>query len=167
MRKVLVGIFLLLAFGLLFYIFNSRVVTPLSQKPNTEQTAVSPTPTEQTARFLIFTSGTMRVFTDPKYHNRHEDVYITANDPSVIIIKKPGATWGDFFNSLPAPMKVTDDCLMTGTGQEFCTNEMASLSCYLNGEKVTGVLTEEIKPLDRLLISFGNGTLIDEQLEAF
>jgi len=174
MKKVLVGLFLLTAVSWLFYVFYTQVAAPLAFP---SQKTANPVPVleskdkkeakEVKARFLIFTNGTKRVFTNPKYHNRSKEVYITAADPSVVTVAKPGITWKQFFASLPAPMKVTEDCLITGTGQEFCTNDILTLSFYLNGKQVTDILKQEIKPMDQLLISYGNEKLIEEQLMGF
>ena len=107
-----------------------------------------------TARFEIVTSGTKRIFTDARYHNQSTDVYITATDPSQIMVNKPDVTWQQFFDTLPAPMKVGASCLHTGTGQEFCTNETQTLRFILNGQDQPDVLTIPIAPNDNLLISF-------------
>lgn len=115
---------------------------------------LSQTITKQ-ASFLIFTNGIKRIFTDSKYHNRSEDVFITSENPSVIIVKKEGITWGDFFNTLPSPMKVEEKCLYTGSGQTFCNDNQSNLKFYLNGEKINDLLNREINSGDKLLISFG------------
>lgn len=125
----------------------------------TEPLAESPTPTspgEIRAGFAIFTNGTFRIFTDPKYHRQSELVYIDAAKPNVVIVGKPGATWGDFFSSLP--MSLTKECLITGTKQTFCTNEQAELQFFINGEKVDDALDREIQHGDRLLVTYGKVT---------
>lgn len=94
-----------------------------------------------TANFEIYTNGTKRVFTDARYHHQSEDVYIDSSNTNVVIVnpyaeKQP--TWGDFFDTLP--MTLTNDCLITGTGQEFCTNETHQLSFVLDGENTPDAL---------------------------
>lgn len=134
---------------------------------NNKQLSSTPAPTQITqaqpsikevnlqAFFSITTNGTKRIFTDPKYHNRSGDVYISSDNPSIVHVKKSGITWQDFFDTLPSPMRVENDCLYTGTGQVFCNSESHSLKFYLNGKKVDQVLEMEITADDRLLISFG------------
>jgi len=107
----------------------------------------SPTPTifsNFTAKFEIYTNGTKRIFTASMYHNLSEDVFITSSNPSVIQIKKPGITWANFFQTLP--FELTKDCLTTGTGQKFCTNQKQSLKFYLNEVENKNALDQEIMP---------------------
>lgn len=105
------------------------------------------------AAFLIFTKDTKREFTDTKYHERSEKVHLHASNPEIIHLHASGVTWQEFFDSLP--MKLTQDCLTTGTGQEFCSDSGVTLKFYLDGEKVQDALFQEIKEGDRLLVSFG------------
>lgn len=118
------------------------------------------------ASFLVFTNGTKRLFTDMKYHDRSESVFIQADNPSIVHVKKPNVTWNDFFATMPAPMKITNDCLMTGTGQSFCTNADMKLKFYINGAEVRNGLTKEIHENDRLLVTYGaeNEKEIEQQL---
>lgn len=119
---------------------------------------ISPTPfldkaiTKQ-ARFAIYTNGTKRIFTDPKYHNQSEIVFIPTEAPNTIVVKRKGVTWGDFFKTLP--MKVEQECLTTGTGQEFCTDTKQSLKFYVNGESVPNALNRTIEDTDTLIITYG------------
>lgn len=117
------------------------------------------------ASFAIFTNGTFRVFTAPMYHNLSEDVFIQADNPNVIRVKKAGTTWDDFFRTLP--FKLTKACLTTGTGETFCSGENGQLKFYLNGEKTDNLLEQTIQNGDRALITFGeeDETQIQKQLE--
>ena len=144
-----------------------------SSKPKAEPLE-SPTPTPQAteeievdtrASFTIFTNGTLRIFTDSRYHNLSPDVYIESPNPNIVHIKKAGITWDDFFKTLP--MKLEDDCLTTGTGQVFCTNETSALKFYLNEQLDAAALSRVINPGDKLLVSYGplNDPAIEYQLE--
>lgn len=106
------------------------------------------------ANFKIITNGTTRIFTDSKYHNQNEYVFIEKIDPSIVIVKKENIKWSDFFNSLPSPMKLTKECLTTGTGQGFCTNESKKLYFFLNGNETSNVIDLVIKNNDNLLIEY-------------
>jgi len=106
------------------------------------------------AGFAIFANGVKRSFSNPKYHNLSADVFLTGQNPEIVNVKKKGATWDDFFKTLP--MKVTNACLTTGTGQTFCTGEKDTLKFYLNGVKTVDLLDREIKDGDRTLISYGD-----------
>ena len=115
----------------------------------------SPTPTifsAYTARFEIYTLGTKRIFTASMYHNLSEDVFINSSDPNVVQVKTAGVTWNDFFQTLP--FELTKDCLTTGTGQKFCSNEKQSLKFYLNESEDGNVLDKEILPNDFLRVAY-------------
>ena len=118
-----------------------------------------PTPTTEPkevnyqASFAIFTNGTFRVFTAAMYHNLSADVYIQADNPNIVHVKKKGLTFDDFFKTLP--FMLTKDCLTTGTGQTFCTGKAGTLKFYLNGVKTDDLLVREIKDGDKALITFG------------
>lgn len=141
-----------------FFVFSSS-------KSNDElKTVTSSTPQIQQdetrnidikAAFAIFTNGTFRVFTASMYHNLSPDVFIEASNPNVVHVKKAGITWDGFFKTLP--MKLTRDCLTTGTGQSFCINSNQTLKFYLNGERNQNALNRTINHGDKLLVSFGNG----------
>lgn len=124
------------------------------------------------ASFAIFTNGTLREFTDSKYHNRSVDVFITrrlkaplitSENPNIVYVKKKGVTWNDFFKTLPSPMKLTPECLTTGIGQQFCTDENSSLKFFLNGKREDNLLSKEIRHKDQALITYGNET--DKEVE--
>jgi hypothetical protein len=117
--------------------------------------------TEAKASFAIFTHGTFRVFTAAMYHNLSPDVFIEDSNPNIIHVKKLGLTWDDFFRTLP--FKLTKDCLTTGTGQAFCSNSSGSLKFYLNSTQKPDALSQPINHGDQLLITYGNET--DQQIE--
>lgn len=108
------------------------------------------------AGFTLIINGVKRDFSDPKYHNLSEDVYISADNPRVVRVKKRGSTWADFFSTLP--MELSDECILTGTGQQFCTNTKSKLKFYVNGRKVNNFLERPILDTDQTLIIYGNET---------
>lgn len=163
----LIGLILLISAGGTWYYLNpkNKEFTPTSNYINLP-TIPSPTPiSDFNARFLIFTNGTLRVFTDPKYHNLSTDIYIQANNPNTIHVKKANLTWADFFKTLP--MKLEANCLTTGTKQTFCNQGNYTLKFYLNGVRTDNLLTQTIKPNDQALITYGieNEAQINNQLD--
>lgn len=134
-------------------VLDNETITTLStenaQTPITEQSK----PINFTANFEIYTNGTKRIFTDPKYHNQSPDVYLTSEDPSIIHVKKPGITWNHFFKTLP--FSITKDCLITGTKQTFCTTEIQKLKFFINQTETPNALDLEIKEGDLLKIVYG------------
>ncbi len=125
------------------------------------QPSVSKSPTSKQdetvdykASFAIFTNGTFRVFSGTMYHNRSDDVFIQADNPNVVLIKKSEIVWNDFFATLP--FKLTKDCLTTGTGETFCSNTNSKLRFYLNGKEDSDAFDKQINDSDRLLVTYGN-----------
>jgi hypothetical protein len=112
----------------------------------------SPKPANFNASFEIYTNGTKRIFTDTKYHNLSKNVYISSPNPGIIYVKGEGVTWTDFFSTLP--MKVAKDCLTTGTGQVFCTNETKTLKFFVNGSEDPDALDRKINPNDNLVVKY-------------
>lgn len=130
-------------------VMPQSVAFPLpSSSPATESAEVN-----YKATFAIYTNGTFRVFTDSRYHNKSEEVFIDPASPNVVVVKKRGTTWDDFFKTLP--MEVRSNCLVTGTKQTLCTTKTQTLKFYINGELVTDFLNHEIKDGDKVLISYG------------
>ena len=162
MRPLIVGaVIVAVVFGGFLVISSQRPQTD-EQVPK-EQTQkvplLTPTPQEQNvaieASFAIVTNGLVRRFAFPMYHNLSSDVYIDASDPTVVYVKKRGVTWNNFFETLP--MKLTKECLTTGTKETFCTGATGALRFYLNGIEDRDLLDREIKNGDKARIEFRRG----------
>lgn len=125
-----------------------------SFKDSSVESSVSPTVVDYSAGFAIFTNGTFRIFTAAMYHNLSEDIYIQADNPNIVRIKKANTTWDDFFKTLP--FKLTKGCLTTGTGQLFCSDNNQKLKFYLNGNLDPDALNRVINPGDQLLVTYGS-----------
>lgn len=121
---------------------------------NTPIPTESPEQNDFTASFEIYTNGTKRIFTDVKYHNQSQNVFIQNPDPSTIYVKTVGTTWADFFETLP--FSLSKECLVTGTGQTFCSNENQRLRFFLNDILTPQVLDLQINPGDNLRVTYGN-----------
>ena len=104
------------------------------------------------ASFEIYTNGTKRIFTDSRYHNLSERVFLAVDNPSVVHVRANEVTWGEFFGTLP--MELTEKCLVTGTGQRFCDGEGGRLSFYINGQSVQDFLERVIENGDEALVTF-------------
>lgn len=105
-----------------------------------------------TASFEIYTLGTKRIFTDSKYHQQSTRVYLEELDPSIVHVTTRGVTWQEFFNSLP--MELDSDCLITGTGQKFCSGDTGTLTFYINGTADTRALSRPIVANDTLVVRY-------------
>src|SRR3989344_3179598 len=111
MKKI--RLLILLVIVLVLVLFLSKQANKVSDNPAptsapTSAITLTPTTVNITASFEIYTLGTKRIFTDGKYHNLSQDVYITTSDPSAVYVKKANITWSDFFETLP--MKLSKDC---------------------------------------------------------
>jgi len=143
---VLVGIYLLLTQSSKFVTKTTPSESPI--------VAITSSRVDYSAGFAIFTNGTFRIFTAVMYHNLSKDVYIQADNPNIVYVKKRGITWNDFFKTLP--FKLTKDCLTTGTKQTFCTNINERLKFYVNGKEDANALDNQIETGDQLLVTYGN-----------
>ncbi|MEO6508334.1 MAG: hypothetical protein ABIO02_00110 [Patescibacteria group bacterium] len=158
-KTIIIGIIFLfiIGFGYIFFSNKDEKSRSLVSEKNFQQpslTSAQNLPVDMQASFVIFTNGTFRVFTAPMYHNLSPDVYIAADNPNIIKVKKVNITWNDFFKTLP--FKLTSECLTTGTKETFCTGTQGTLKFYLNGKRNNNALDQEIKMGDRLLVTYGN-----------
>lgn len=144
---IIAALSLFIFLGLLFLKLN-----PEKQIMNTQVSKQKDTFLPYKAKFAIYTNGTLRIFTDPRYHNKSKDVYLTLDAPETINVEKENTTWQAFFDTLP--MKVNKDCLITGTGQKFCTNSNYQLQFFLNGKKDQDSLSQKINKNDNLLVTY-------------
>ena len=145
--------FAIIVSALLFLSQNSKRISQNSPLPAISFTPdLTPISVNFTASFEIYTLGTKRIFTDKKYHNLTEDVYITSEEPSIIYVKKSGIKWSEFFATLP--MKLEKDCLTTGTGQVFCTSEKNKLKFYVNDMEDPDALDKEIDEDGKLKVIY-------------
>ena len=157
MMPIIIGAVLYLYFSMTGGLESERIGMS-AKSPVTEDTEVEYIEVPElefkdyTASFEIYTNGTKRIFTQPMYHEQSPAVYIQAADPSQIIVAEENITWNDFFSTLP--FSVTEECLVTGTGQEFCTGEDGTLTFYLNDREVDAVLDSVIEPYQTLSIRF-------------
>ena len=156
MKKI--RLLILLVIVLVLVLFLSKQANKVSDNPTPASTptsaiALTPTPVNITASFEIYTLGTKRTFADGKYHNLSQDVYIEAENPSIVHVKKAGITWDDFFATLP--MQLTKNCLVTGTKQTFCSGPEGTLRFFINDVENPDALDEIINEGDSLRVTYG------------
>jgi len=153
MKKILLLLLIILLSAVIGYHYLNSDSNPAI---STQEVAMSPTPenvfTDFTATFGIKTNGTVRTFTNPDYHNLSPNVYIEATSPNTINVKEDGVTWNDFFETLP--FSLSKDCLRTGTGQTFCSDDSRTLKFMINGVEDPNALDTEIMPNDNLEVMY-------------
>jgi hypothetical protein len=155
---ILVIIAIMLVGSALYFLVQNEV-NDTPQITTSELENSTPTTTEPvdiavdiTASFEIYTNGTKRVFSDPRYHNLSDTVFITSDDPNQVRVKRKSIVWSEFFNSLP--MELSKDCLVTGTGQEFCTNDTHQLTFTINDTPFPDALDRVINENDILKVEY-------------
>lgn len=154
MQKIILLAVLLGVVGLGGYLFLTQKTA--SKKPVTETSTIkptsSPTSVNISASFAIFTSGTPRTFTASRYHNLSPDVFIEPSYSNTVRVKKAGITWNDFFQTLP--MKLSKECLVTGTNQTFCAGSGGTLKFYLDDIEDPNALDKPIENGSKLTVRF-------------
>ena len=156
---VIIIIIAITLIGSILYFFIQKESSDTPQVTITELEKITTSSTETvdnavdySASFEIYTNGTKRVFSDPRYHNLSDTVFINSEDPNLVRIKRKDVVWSEFFNSLP--MELSKDCLVTGTGQEFCTNDTHQLTFTINGTPSPNALDRVINDNDTLVIIY-------------
>lgn len=146
----------LLVGALIFWLVRSNETTePVAKDSAATSVEVKKSEPEKpyTAKFAIYSNGFYRAFSLPMYHNLSKKAYITAPDTHVVRVDKPGITWDQFFKTLP--FELSYECLVAGTGEQFCNNDTNSLKFYINGTRTTDILSKKIQKDDELLVSYG------------
>ncbi len=149
----IISVLVLLAVGV--YFFFTQLTLQDGMTINLPAPQNSPQEVNNKASFLIFTNGTKRDFSDSRYHNLNKDVYIAPGNPTTVNAKS-AVTWGDFFETLP--MSLSSECLVTGTGQSFCSGNEGELKFFINGTENEDFLNIQINNGDKALITFGSLT---------
>lgn len=170
-KTIAIGVIITIVTVVGYFLFSpsTRKTASTSQEKEVLELNNQTSPTSQIvnkqASFAIFTNRTFRVFSAAMYHNLSEDVFIQADNPNIVHVKKDRVTWSDFFKTLP--FALSKDCLTTGTKETFCTGTNGSLRFYLNGSLDQNVLDREINVGDQLLVTFGkeDAEQIQKQLQ--
>ncbi len=153
MKKLIIGTVILAAITVgVFLLKPDTAKAPAEITESTENTTQESTETNITASFTIITDTITRNFSNPKYHNQSDDVFIAAPEPNLVHVMKSGIKWSDFFATLP--MKLTRDCLITGDDETLCNGQQGMLKFYINDKEDKDLLDKEIKQNDRALIKF-------------
>lgn len=173
MGKLLIFFLLVSAFAgtILFnykqYVFYNEIYAEAGMAITPEEIRLTAKP-PYTAKVLIFTNSIRRDFTAPSYHKLSEEAFIESSSfPNTVNVNEE-VTWQEFFNTMPAPFKITHDCLTTGMAQTLCNkDDIHTLKFYLNGQLEPEVLSQVIRKNDKLLITFGADSqeTIDSQLK--
>lgn len=107
---------------------------------------------------LVYIEGEQFDFTEEKYQSSienilHKNYHFHDNDDNVIHRHAAGLTLPEFFDSLG--FTLTDDCLTTDQGQEYCTQSDGVLRLYVDGEIQEDVTNYIPQEEDRILVYYG------------
>lgn len=127
--------------------------------------AVAPPPVvHHHANVAVFLQGERVDFSGDRYmedvascyggdgSNPRDRVHFHENNPDVVHVHAPGATWGHLFQNLGWSLGV--DHLVTDDGRRFFHGEGGDLVFVLNGLPVDRVEDRVVASGDRLLVSF-------------
>ncbi|MCY3603313.1 MAG: hypothetical protein OXH12_09565 [Chloroflexi bacterium] len=111
------------------------------------------------ADFALYIRGERYDFNQAQFFSTEErelseNVHLHGTRDSVVHVHREGTTWREFFDSLG--FELTDQCLTTPEGEQWCNSETERLSFVLNGVRVDGLAFQDITDIDRALISFGS-----------
>jgi len=108
--------------------------------------------------FIVSLDGTTYDFTDDQYQSKpnrtlHAHIHLHDNNDKVIHRHDHDITIADFFNSLG--FTLTDECVITDTGLEYCSNGEKKLQLYVNNQQISPFTSYVNQEEDRILLFYG------------
>ena len=155
--------------------FKTLIEAAISQAPVTEggsdSERVAGTPVHEHADFKVYLNSQEYDFTQEKYQSTDTneldpDTHLHDGNGEIIHKHKSGITLGYFFETIG--MAFTDSCLTLDTGEEFCSDDNATLKFLVNGQSNDQFGAYEFRDEDQILISYGNEgeAVIQEQISS-
>lgn len=133
--------------------------------------ALTNPPNHEHADFAIFINGERLSLDEPRFLESEDneldpEVHMHAPRPTVVHKHRENVTWGRFFDSIG--MTLSDSCLETADGENYCSEGSNSLKFFINGVKVDSLANTKLRDLDRILISYGGEetAALEEQIDA-
>lgn len=83
----------------------------------------------------------------------HPDMHLHDNNDEVIHRHAENISLGDFFGSLG--FELTNECITTPNGEEFCSNSKKQLALFVNGERVDALASYVNQEEDQILLYYG------------
>lgn len=91
-------------------------------------------------------------FSKDRYMVQSEYVHLEGGDGTTIHKHATGVTLADFFNSIG--WQLTDGCLRTDTGEEYCSGDSGELRIIVNGEDINNPDEYEIQDDDTIRVIY-------------
>lgn len=133
-------------------------VTYINQ-PETQTRTSDNTEVHEHSDFLMVINGTAINLTADEYQSvagnvLHKDSHLHDNNDDVLHRHAGGITIAKFLNSLGYTL--TDTCLGTDAGEEYCTGQSNSLQLFVNEIAVESITTYIPQEEDKILLFYGN-----------
>lgn len=104
-------------------------------------------------------------FSVPAYQLKSDWIHFEGQRGDIIHRHASGVTLGYFFDTLG--IGLTDECYIFPDGRQFCNDENYSLKFYINREQIEAITDYVINQGDRILISYGDETGEEIEMQLF
>ena len=108
--------------------------------------------------WVLHIDGITYDLSDDKYQSSntqvlHEHIHLHDNNDDVIHRHDHGVTLATFFNSLG--FTLTNKCVTTDTGEEFCSDDTGELMVFVNDERLDDFKDYVNQEEDKILVYYG------------
>ena len=118
------------------------------------------------AALLVFVNGDQIDFSHPRFQLQSKYIHFENNNPYLIHKHATDVPLDMLFSSFG--LEITSECIVL-RGQtdpnQNCIDSKNSMTILINGKSFSNINLYEIRHNDRILISFGDSSLISNQLE--
>lgn len=104
------------------------------------------------ADFSVTINGNRIDFNKQKYMVQSEYVHLERGDGTTIHKHATGVTLADFFESIG--WELTDECLRTDTGDEYCSGDGGELRIVVNGDEIDAPGEYKIRDGDQIRVVY-------------
>jgi cytochrome oxidase Cu insertion factor (SCO1/SenC/PrrC family) len=104
------------------------------------------------ADFSVTINGRRVDFAKQKYMVQSEYVHLEGGDGTTIHKHATGVTLADFFSSIG--WELTNECLRTDNGDEYCTGDEGELRIVVNGDEIDNPGEYKIQDGDQIQVSY-------------
>ena len=144
--------------GIITAVATNMVFDPFNRNHSDQTRSYLETEVHVHADFLVYLNGERLDLTGDQYQSKEGDtqhfyLHLHDNNGHVLHRHEEGYTFAQFFDSIGFAM--TDECFITDTGEEYCTDEGNVLRLYVNGEVHPHPTSYIIQEEDNILLYYG------------